>query len=246
MSLNLSAWEEHAKEAVRIFWATRRGARQRQVDSGAIDSGERASVTAGKHMDGFVELTLYILRENGLPDTQVYLRRKHLALPGYFRPTKMWDVLVFYHDELIAAIEFKSQVGPSFGNNFNNRCEEAIGTAHDLWTAYREHAFLTQPRPFVGWLMLVEDAEASRKPRSASSPHFPILPEFQDASYLERYDLLCHRLMQEQLYTAAAVLTASRDSANIGLFEDVSSTTSLKNFVTELAAHAAKTAVRLQ
>ena len=98
----------------------------------------------------------------------------------------------------------KSQVG-SFGNNFNNRTEEAIGTAHDFWTAYRENAFGKQPRPFVGWLMLVEDAPGSRSPVRDASPHFPVFPEFQGASYLKRYDLLCQRLVQEQLYTTAAI-----------------------------------------
>ena len=72
--------------------------------------------------------------------------------------------------ELIAAIEFKSQAGPSFGNNFNNRCEEAIGTAHDFWTAFREGAFGRQSRPFLGWLMLVEDAGGSRAPVRDASP----------------------------------------------------------------------------
>ena len=46
--------------------------------------------------------------------------------------------------------------------NFNNRAEEAIGTGHELWTAYREDAFGKQPQPFVGWLMLVEDVLARR------------------------------------------------------------------------------------
>lgn len=79
---------------------------------------------------------------------------------------------------LIAALEFKSHVGPSFGNNFNNRAEEAIGTSHDLWTAYREGAFGKQERPFVGWLMVVEDAPDSRAAVRESSPHFPVFPEF--------------------------------------------------------------------
>lgn len=65
---------------------------------------------------------------------------------------------------LIAALEFKSHVGPLFSNNFNNRAEEAIGTSHDFWTAYRDGAFGRQARPFVGWLMVVEDAEKSRAP----------------------------------------------------------------------------------
>ncbi|WP_275531682.1 PaeR7I family type II restriction endonuclease [Ensifer aridi] len=90
------------------------------------------------------------------------------------------------HDKrLVAAIELKSQVGPSFGNNFNNRTEEAIGTAHDLWTAYREGAFGKHPRPFIGWMMMVEDAPESRRPVTDRSPHFPLFKEFQGASYLK-------------------------------------------------------------
>lgn len=72
-----------------------------------------------------------------------------LELPGYFRPNKKWDLLVVDKNELVIAIEFKSQVGPSFGNNFNNRTEEAMGTALDIWTAYREGVFGAQQAP--GW-----------------------------------------------------------------------------------------------
>jgi hypothetical protein len=126
-------------------------------------------------MDGFLSLIIDIIRANGLDNAEIHLKRSVLTLPGFFRPTKLWDLLVTFNGELIAAVEFKSQVGPSFGNNFNNRTEEAIGTAHDLWTAYREQAFGIQPRPFAGWLMLVEDAPESRSSIRDSSPHFPIL-----------------------------------------------------------------------
>ena len=68
-------------------------------------------------------------------------------LPGYYRPEKKWDLLVVSNNQLVTAIEFKSQVGPSFGNNFNNRVEEAVGSATDIWTAYREKRFGTNPRP---------------------------------------------------------------------------------------------------
>jgi hypothetical protein len=84
--------------------------------------------------------------------------------------------------KLIAAIELKSQVGPSFGNNFNNRCEEAISTATDFWTAFGAGAFGQVPQPFIGWLMLLEDCERSRKSVKDRSPHFPIFPDFQNAS----------------------------------------------------------------
>jgi len=145
-----------------------------------------------------------------------------------------------------AAIELKSQVGPSFGNNFNNRTEEAIGTAHDLWTAYREDAFGKQPRPFVAWLMLVEDAEKSRRPVRDASPHFEVFSEFQGASYLKRYDILCQKLVQEQLYTTATLIAAPRTSATSGDYSEISDMTGLKAFVAALAGHVATVAARLE
>jgi hypothetical protein len=103
-----------------------------------------------------------------------------LTLPGYFRPTKLWDFLVVNEGRLIAALEFKCHVGSSFGNNFNNRTEEAIGTSHDLWAAYRKGAFGKQERPFVGWLMVIEDAPKSRAALSADGDavdvHAPGIP----------------------------------------------------------------------
>ncbi len=105
------------------------------------------------------------------------------------------------------AIEMKSQVGPSFGNNFNNRAEEAIGSAQDLWTAYREHAFGDSPAPFLGYVFVLEDCEDARKPVGVGEPHFPIFADFVGASYMRRYELLCRKLVLERLYTAAALGT---------------------------------------
>ena len=79
---------------------------------------------------------------------------------------------------IIAAIEAKSQVGPSFGNNFNNRTEEALGSSLDLWTAYREGAFLTSPQPFLGFFFMLEDCPASNRPVKVKEPHFKVFPEF--------------------------------------------------------------------
>ena len=166
-------------------------------------------------------------------------QRRLLTLPGYFRPTKLWDLLVVRQGRLIAAAEFKSQVGPSFGNNANNRCEEALGSAVDLWTAYREGAFGNIRRPFVGYLVLVEDAPSSRRPVTADSPHFDVFPEFRDASYVQRYSLLCQKLMQEQLYTAAAAILSPRAATKTGEYSEVTSLTGLKSFGTTLAGHIA-------
>lgn len=245
MALDLVDYERKSSEAVMAFWGNRAKARQKQIEAGKADQGERAGVTAGKNMDGFIALIIDIVEANGLAHAKIHQQRAVLTLPGYFRPTKLWDLLVIEKGQLIAAIELKSQVGPSFGNNFNNRTEEAIGTAHDLQTAYREGAFGKQPRPFVGWMMLVEDAPASRTAVRDSSPHFPVFPEFQGASYLKRYDVLCQRLMKEQLYDAAALMTSPREAVNTGAYDCLSDMTSFKTFVTSLAGHVAAEAARL-
>ena len=129
--------EQKLRAAIRQFWVTRESqARKQGTRTGAKDAGARAAVTGGAQMHGFVRLIRDILREQGLPGAHVYCE-KSLELPGWYRPEKKWDLLIVVDGRLIAGIEFKSQVG-SFGNNFNNRAEEAIGSAADLWAAYRE------------------------------------------------------------------------------------------------------------
>lgn len=195
-------------------------------------------------MDGFVSLATDIVHANGLAHADIHLLRRVLTLPGYFRPTKLWDMLVMNKGRLVAALEFKSQVGPSFGNNFNNRTEEAIGTAVDLWTAYREGAFGESARPFVGWLMLVEDCDESRASVRDASPHFPVLQDFRSASYLDRYNILCKKLVHEQLYTAATVIGSKRTATRTGEYADLSKMTGLKTFVASFAGHIAAEAAR--
>ena len=169
MAVVLEDFEKRVGLAVAHYWKTlaKQGRRQR---SGDADRGGRSAVTAGKQMDGFSKLVSLIIIDNGIPEAHIY-RDQRLVLPGFFRPTKKWDLVVVYKGRLVAAMEFKSQKGPSFGNNFNNRSEEAIGTAHDLWTAYREGAFDHSPRPWLGWLMLLQDCEKSRSTVDVDEPH---------------------------------------------------------------------------
>ncbi|MFE5671668.1 PaeR7I family type II restriction endonuclease [Agromyces sp. NPDC056523] len=239
MPIDLADFEARTAEAVGAFWDTRAAAAATQRLSGNVDAGERAGVTSGKNMDGFVELIAELVYANGLFDAKVHLTRSVTTLPGYFRPTKDWDVVVTLHGALVAAIELKSHVGPSFSNNFNNRTEEAIGSAVDLWTAYREGAFGDGPRPFVGWLMHVEDAPASRRPTRTGGIHFPVIGELRDASYLERYEILCRRLVLENLYTETAVITSTRNGGRYGEWDNLSTATSLRRFVAAFSAHIA-------
>jgi type II restriction enzyme len=244
MAIELPDLDDNIREAVRAFWGNRESARRKQVESGKADQGERSSVTAGKNMDGFLAIVQQLVAANGLPDAQVRVSRKLLTLPGYFRPTKVWDVVVIHERRLVAALEFKSQVGPSFGNNFNNRAEEAIGTAHDLWVAFREGAFGESPAPFVGWMIMLEDCDKSRSPVKETCYNFSMFPEFRGASYSERYNLLCKRLVKEQLYSAAALLLSPRMGIETGEYADLSEMTSIRTFFAGFAARVAVEAAR--
>lgn len=243
MPLALVNYREQAQDAIKAFWGNREAALRKQVESGNTDAGTRGAVTAGKNLDGFVALVCSLVAANGLTSAKIYTNKGLVVLPGFFRPTKQWDLLVMNDGHLVAALEFKSQVG-SFGNNYNNRTEEAIGTAHCLWTAYRDGALGAGPRPFLGWLMVVEDAPESRVPVRSDSPHFPIFPEFERTSYLQRYDLLCQKLVREQLYSSATLLATPQNAVNSGEFRELSPLSGLDTFVTSFAGHIAAEAAR--
>ncbi|NLH50882.1 MAG: restriction endonuclease [Myxococcales bacterium] len=202
-----SPWiRERASEAVEYFWSKR----DEQASFARNDQGNRKAATGGGQLYHFALILRDIALHSGYRSDDVFLDR-HLELPGYFRPTKKWDVLILRNNRLVAALELKSHIGPSFGNNFNNRTEEALGSAVDLWTAYREKAFGdVAEAPWLGYLMLLEDHEKSRSPVSVSSRHFPVFPEFTDASYLSRYVELCSRLVLERQYSAAGLIVAPK------------------------------------
>jgi hypothetical protein len=199
--------EHPAQFAVDAFWEMRNEAGRKQGENGKIDAGERGKVTAGQHMAKLEEIIIEEFVKTGIPRTSIR-RKSGIELPGYYRPAKKWDVVVFDHGLLVAAIEFKSQVGPSFGNNVNNRSEEAIGSAADVWRAYEEGTF-GRIRPWLGYFFLLEAVQKSTTPVSLPTPVFPVDPIFHGTSYADRYRILCQRLVRERLYDAACFLTTN-------------------------------------
>ena len=223
-------------KAVAHYWETRAAQRRRQEESGRADHGSRSAVTGGAQMDGFIDLCTELITGAGIAERCIF-RKKAVELPGFFRPTKEWDLLVVSNHTLVAAIEAKSQVGPSFGNNFNNRTEEAMGSAIDLWTAFRERAYLDSPQPFLGYFFMLEDCEASNRPVSIQEPHFKVFPEFVGASYMRRYELFCRKLVLERHYTAASFITSSAADGIGGVFRTPADDLSVERFAKVLAAH---------
>jgi hypothetical protein len=151
---------------------------------------------------------------------------------------KNWDLLIVAEGKVFAILEFKSHVGPSFGNNFNNRTEEALGNATDLWAAYEEGAFKPSDRPWLGYFMLLEDAKKARVPVRVKEPHFLVFPEFRNASYAQRYELLITRLVRKRLYDAGCLVMSPRDSGLNGEYSEPSAELSFRKFLIPLLAKA--------
>lgn len=189
-------------------------------------------------MDGFVRLVRGLLLEAKVPESSIQTDSM-IELPGWFRAEKKWDLVVIHAGELLAAIEFKSQIGPSFGNNFNNRTEEALGSATDIWAAYREGAFKPSSRPFLGYLMLLEDCDRSRSPVKTAAPHFPVFPEFRGASYQDRYAILIEKLLRERLYDGACFLLSSTESSISGDYFEPHPELTFTKFLAPLSAQVA-------
>lgn len=225
-------------KAVAHYWRTRQRQSKSQQKRGGSDQGARAAVTGGAQMDGFVKLISDLIVKAGMPKACVHLNSQ-LELPGYYRPTKEWDLLVVKDDKLICVLEMKSQVGPSFGNNFNNRTEEAMGSAMDMWTAYREGAFGSAPQPWMGYLFMLEDCPKSNSPVKVSEPHFDVFPEFKGASYAKRYELFCRKLMRERQYTAATFLMSESKSGLKGIYTEPATDLTFDLLAKSLVAHVA-------
>ncbi len=238
--MNLDELLEHLRgqvgNAVAFYWNTRGSQARSQHERGTTDQGTRAAVTGGAQMNGFLDILAHGLRTIGVPSESIHFHQR-LELPGFFRATKMWDLLVVIEGQLILALEAKSQVG-SFGNNFNNRTEEAMGSALDLWTAFREGAFRNSSAPWLGYLFMLQDCPASRSPVRAKEPHFPVFPEFKEASYAARYELFCRKLVRERHYSASAYLLSSADTGLQGEYAEPAGDLTMALFLRSLLSHA--------
>jgi len=211
--------------AVASFWSARSKNRQEQQRRGVLDQGNRSEVTGGTQLGALELLIVDLLLEAGLDKLDIRTRSR-LEIPGYFRSEKQWDLLVVTKaggvTRLVVAIEFKSMAG-STGKNLNNRAEEIVGNAVDLWTAFREGRLgPAAPRPFVGFVVLVEDLDEVNHPIAAAEPYFTVDPVFQGRSYAQRWTILCQRLMSERLYTATCCELITRKAAHRAVGTDVS------------------------
>lgn len=239
MPLNelLGDLDQRLRRAIKFFWQQRGSQSRKQGgEEGEKDRGGRSAVTGGKHLDGFLRMVAALLEAAGLQRATIYWNRR-TELPGWFRAEKQWDLLVVVERKLVAIVELKSQVG-SFGNNFNNRTEEALGNAMDLWAAYEEGAFKPSERPWLGYVMLLEDSPSSNRPIAVKEPHFKVFPEFKKASYGERYNQLLTKLVRSRMYDAGCFLMSSRKAGLKGNYREPNPELSFHNFARSLLSRA--------
>jgi hypothetical protein len=81
---------------------------------------------------------------------------------------------------------------------------------------YREGAFKSSPRPWLGYFMMLEDAPDSTRPVGVREQHFKVFKKFRGTRYAERYATLCKRLVLERLYHAACLIMSSRETGSSG------------------------------
>src|SRR5258706_2127430 len=233
--------EKALAKAVKHFWQVRTHQKKRQGGkTGKKDSGERGSVTGGKHADGFVQLIEAIVKDAALENIEIHVTKKNpRTLPGFYRPSKEWDLVVLAGKSLVAVIEVKSQVG-SFGNNFNNRVEEALGNATDFWTAYRKGIFKPSQKPWLGYLFMLEEDDKSLRPtKRINLAPFQVDEDFQLRSYAKRYELVCERLVRERLYDSACFFTSNSKNGMQGIYTQPNRELSIRNFAISLHARTA-------
>lgn len=199
-------------DAVTAYW----GAKELQLENSkiaqAVGAGTAGSVRGGKHFNAIATLIAKFFVDAGYPPESIrYASKTGIQLPGYYRPQKEWDVVVVYETTLVAAFELKALGGPSFGNNYYNRIEEAVGSSVDVHRAVLEKLYPGE-NPWLGYFFIMEDAPGSRSPVRLAKGALPPGSEWIGASYQDRFSIFGSRLLGERLYDAVCYITSSRET----------------------------------
>ena len=162
------------------------------------EQGNRGALTSGTHFKPVERIIRADLIKAGLPDSEVFSGGHGMNLPGWYRPVKNWDILAIHNDHLVAAIELKTQ-NSSAGNNYNNRGEEAIGTAADAQQSVKNGLVPGNPAPAFAYAMITSEPSMMQR-RKLQNARFPTDPIFTDTSYWDRYGILLERAIADRLY----------------------------------------------
>lgn len=187
--------KEAVQQAVEEFWSKRQAQMDKLEDQGKAGGAARAN----GHMDGFTGLVAQEFISAGVP--RECIKRGQPYLPCYYRVRKQWDLAIVWQGILVAAIEFKSQVG-SVAKNMNNRFEEALGTATDTHAAHAKNETYGEVPPWLGYVFVLQETPETEQKGRATKALFPTDSIFEGMSYSERYQEMVKRFIGERVYQA--------------------------------------------
>ncbi|PZH16441.1 hypothetical protein C1I97_06550 [Streptomyces sp. NTH33] len=194
---------EAVQQALEHFWIKRDEQRKKQKDGGEAGGEARGN----GHLKAFEKIVADSFVDCGIGEGDIRMGKPYL--PGYYRVRKQWDLVVLYKKVLVAAFEFKSQVG-SVGKNFNNRFEEALGSATDLAAAQSENRPFGDVPPWLGYIFVLEETPDTEKLDRETRALFETDPNFNGLSYNQRYQEMMRRFIGKNVYDIGWFLTTKR------------------------------------
>lgn len=216
--------EDKIQKVVDEFWGKRNNLASQHEKSGVQGGAARS----GAHMKAIQNYVRGLFVEAGLPESSILDGSP--SLPGFFRRSKSWDIVVVYKNTLVAAIELKSQVG-SVGNNANNRIEEAMGNAFDLGTVQKNNQTFGEVPAWLGFVMVLEEtAQTVSELRPLKNPTFPVDPVFESMTYSSQYQIALSRFVSEGLYDAGWYLCTASNGDGSYRYSEPLATASHKTF----------------
>ncbi|MFI6453890.1 PaeR7I family type II restriction endonuclease [Streptosporangium amethystogenes] len=157
-------------------------------------------------------------------------------LPGYYRIRKQWDLAIVWEGALVAAIEFKSQVG-SVAKNINNRFEEALGTATDTHAAHIKNEIYGEIPPWLGYVFVLQETTETEQRNRSTKALFPTDPVFDGLSYSERYQEMVKRFVRENVYQSGWFVTTKVTDEGI-VYNEPLATASAAAFAVQIKGRA--------
>ncbi len=199
--------------AVETYWQVRERQSRDSLAQGVLNPGLRSEVTGGRHLDEIQQLIINVFIDAGIPPSLIQVNTRPIA--GYFRRDKSWDIVVTVADRVVGIIELKSMAGTSPGQNFNNRTDEALGQAVDVWKAVERGIIDSPLRPWLGYFMLIEDSPSFNTPVKERRAVWAPDAEFDGSSYAKRYAIFFDRMVRERLLDAACLTMTDKSNGLI-------------------------------
>ena len=101
-------------DALAAYWGQKTLQLENSRIANAVGAGTAGSVRGGKQFDPVAALIAKFFVEAGYPASSIRINRG-VDLPGYFRPSKQWDVVVGINGVLVRRSSSKLWVGRRLG-----------------------------------------------------------------------------------------------------------------------------------